>query len=41
MPVGLTIAGRAWTDTDLLHLAAAVEATRPRRTVPPRTPPLV
>ena len=40
MPVGLTIAGRGWTDTDLLHLAAAVEATRPRRTVPPRTPPL-
>jgi amidase len=38
MPVGLTIAGRAWTDTDLLHLAAAVEATRPRRTPPPRTP---
>jgi amidase len=41
MPVGLTLAGRAWADTDLLHLAAAVEATRPRRTVPPRTPPLV
>jgi amidase len=39
-PSGLTIAGRGWTDTDLLHLAAAVEATRPRRTVPPRTPPL-
>ena len=38
MPVGLTIAGRAWADTDLLHLAAAVEATRPRRTPPPRTP---
>jgi len=41
MPVGLTIAGRAWTDTDLLHLAAAVEATGRRRTVPPRTPPLI
>ena len=40
MPVGLTIAGRAWTDPDLLRLAAAVEATRPRRTAPPRTPPL-
>ena len=40
MPVGLTIAGRAWADTDLLRLAAAVEATRPRRTVPPRTRPL-
>jgi amidase len=41
MPVGLTLAGRAWADTDLLQLAAAVEATRPRRTAPPRTPPLV
>ncbi len=40
MPVGVTLAGRAWTDTDLLHLAAAVEATRPRRTPPPRTPSL-
>ena len=40
MPVGLTIAGAAWTDTDLLRLAAAVEATRPRRTPPPRTPPV-
>ena len=40
MPVGVTLAGRAWTDTDLLHLAAAVEATRPRRTPPARTPSL-
>jgi amidase len=40
MPVGLTLAGRAHADTDLLRLAAAVEATRPRRTPPPRTPPL-
>jgi amidase len=40
MPVGLTLAGRAWADTDLLQLAAAVEATRPRRTRPPRTPSL-
>ena len=40
MPVGLTLAGRGWDDTALLHLAAAVEATRQRRTTPPRTPPL-
>jgi amidase len=40
MPVGLTIAGRAYDDSALLRLAAAVEATRPRRTSPPRTPPL-
>ncbi|MFF0990057.1 amidase [Kocuria nitroreducens] len=40
MPVGLTIAGRAWDDTSLLRLAAAFEATGERRTAPPRTPPL-
>lgn len=40
MPVGLTIAGRAYDDTALLALAAAVEATGERRTAPPRTPPL-
>ncbi len=40
MPVGLTIAGRAYDDTALLELAAAFEATGERRTVPPRTPPL-
>ena len=40
MPVGLTIAGAAYADTDLLRLAAAVEATRVRRTPPPRTPAL-
>ncbi|WP_448070488.1 amidase [Georgenia yuyongxinii] len=40
IPVGLTLAGRAWDDTALLRLAAATEATRPRRTVPPRTPAL-
>ncbi|MHC5558963.1 amidase [Kocuria sp. U4B] len=40
MPVGLTIAGRAWDDTELLRLAAAFEATGARRTAPPRTPPL-
>ncbi len=40
MPVGLTLAGRAYDDTALLRLAAAFEATGERRTVPPRTPPL-
>ena len=38
MPVGLTFAGRAYADSDLLHLAAAFEATGSRRTEPPRTP---
>jgi amidase len=38
MPVGLTIAGRAYDDTALLRLAAAFEATGSRRTVPSRTP---
>ena len=38
MPVGLTIAGRAYDDTRLLMLAAAIEATGRRRTEPPRTP---
>ncbi|MCB0926015.1 MAG: amidase [Mycobacterium sp.] len=40
MPVGLTIAGRAYDDTALLGLAAAFEATGARRVPPPRTPPL-
>ncbi|MFT4215297.1 MAG: amidase [Microbacterium sp.] len=40
MPVGLTFAGRAYDDTALLRLAVAFEALRPRRTAPPRTPPL-
>jgi amidase len=40
MPVGLTIAGRAYDDTALLRFAAAFEATGSRRTTPPRTPPL-
>ena len=40
MPVGLTLAGRAYDDTWLLTLAAAFEATGSRRTAPPRTPPL-
>ncbi|GAA1953484.1 amidase [Nocardioides panacihumi] len=38
MPVGLTIAGRAYDDTALLRLGVAVEATGTRRTEPPRTP---
>ena len=38
MPVGLTFAGRAYDDAELLALAAAFEATGDRRTVPPRTP---
>ncbi|WP_314195205.1 amidase [uncultured Arthrobacter sp.] len=37
MPVGLTIAGKAYTDTHLLRLAAAFEATGSRRIAPPRT----
>ena len=40
MPVGLTIAGRAYADRDLLAWASAFEALRPRRTTPPRTPEL-
>jgi amidase len=40
MPVGLTIAGRAYDDTALLALGAAFEATGARRTAPPRTPAL-
>lgn len=40
MPVGLTVAGRAYDDVALLRLAAAFEATGARRTAPPRTPPL-
>lgn len=40
MPVGLTFAGGAYSDTELLRLATAFERIRPRRTVPPRTPEL-
>jgi len=40
MPVGLTFAGRAYDDAALLALAAAFERLAPRRTAPPRTPPL-
>lgn len=41
MPVGLTFAGRAYDDANLLRLAAAYEATGSKRQIPPRTPPLV
>jgi amidase len=37
MPVGLTIAGKAYSDTHLLRLAAAFEASGCRRVPPPRT----
>lgn len=40
MPVGLTFAGAAYSDTELLTIATAFEAIRPRRTSPPRTPEL-
>ncbi len=40
MPVGLTLAGRAYDDAALLRLAAAFESTRSRRSAPPLTPPL-
>lgn len=38
MPVGLTIAGRGYDDSELLRIAAAYEATGARRTAPARTP---
>jgi amidase len=40
MPVGLTLAGPAYSDTTLLRLARTLEALRVRRVPPPRTPPL-
>ncbi|KUI25308.1 amidase [Mycobacterium sp. GA-2829] len=40
MPVGLTFAGRAYSDTALLRWGCAFEATGARRTPPGRTPPL-
>ena len=40
MPVGLTIAGRAYDDNALLRYGAAFESIRPRRTRPERTPEL-
>ncbi|MDT0180573.1 amidase [Microbacterium sp. ARD31] len=40
MPVGLTFAGAAYSDRDLLRWATGFESLRPRRTSPPRTPEL-
>ena len=40
MPFGLTIAGAAYSDAELLRLASIFEAVAPRRTSPPRTPEL-
>ncbi|WP_111873114.1 amidase [Aeromonas bivalvium] len=40
MPVGLTFAGRAYDDNNLLRVASAFESTGSKRMVPPRTPPL-
>jgi len=40
MPVGLTFAGCAYDDNNLLRYAAAFEASGKRRVIPPRTPPL-
>lgn len=40
MPVGLTFAGRAYDDNNLLRFASAFEATGSKRLFPPRTPPL-
>jgi amidase len=38
--VGLTFAGRAYDDNNLLRFGAAFEATGSKRLVPPRTPAL-
>ncbi|MGV6395702.1 amidase [Pseudomonas caspiana] len=40
MPVGLTFAGRAYDDSNLLRLASAFESVGSKRMIPPRTPPL-
>lgn len=40
MPVGLTFAGRAYDDNNLLKFAGAFESTGNRRMIPPRTPKL-
>ena len=40
MPVGLTFAAGAYSDTELLRLAASFESLASRRTSPPRTPEL-
>ncbi|ANT51149.1 amidase [Mesorhizobium amorphae] len=40
MPVGLTFAGRAYSDVELLRMAGDFERSAARRTSPPRTPEL-
>jgi amidase len=40
MPVGLTFAGRAYDDSNLLRFASAFESTGHKRLIPPRTPAL-
>lgn len=40
MPVGLTFAGRAYDDSNLLRFASAFEAFGNKRLIPPRTPAL-
>jgi amidase len=40
MPFGLTIAGAAYSDAELIRLGSMFEAIAPRRTSPPRTPEL-
>ncbi|MCI8212362.1 amidase [Pseudomonas sp. S25] len=40
MPVGLTFAGRAYDDSNLLRFASAFESTGSKRLIPPRTPEL-
>ena len=40
MPFGLTLAGAAYSDMELLGLAAQIEALGPKRALPPRTPSL-
>ncbi|MGV8913111.1 MAG: amidase [Rhodoglobus sp.] len=40
MPVGLTFAGAAYSDLELLRLGAVYEAVSQRREAPPLTPPL-
>lgn len=40
MPVGLTFAGRAYDDSNLLRFASAFESIGSKRLIPPRTPTL-
>lgn len=40
MPFGLTLAGAAYSDAELIRLGSLFEAIAPARTVPPRTPEL-